>query len=204
MPLTPPTWATRAGIAAFLATAAAALYFGTVHTSPASSPTHVVLDWPDAGVPADARCMWLTGLASPQVAQVFGLDLPDGGGSQYVYGHFCASPSDGGTLTTPQGMTALEDTEVEEAYDGGPQLQAWTYADPDSHFPCACSSGHDCQVAAADPGLALGLGPSGDGGLVDAPLGVTLQPGWVGAGCLRKACIELGGVSSWRPECPLP
>jgi hypothetical protein len=190
-----PSFSTRAGIAAFLLTAATALYMGTQHTAPGSSGTHVVLDWSDAGAPADARCMWLTGLASPQVSHVFGLDLPDGGGSQYVYGHFCASPLDGGTLSTPQGMTALEDTEVEEAYDGGPQLQAWTYQDPDSHFPCACSSGSACQV----PDTSL----HSDGHLVDAPLGVTLQPGWVGAGCLRKACIELGGVSSWRPECPL-
>lgn len=39
-----------------------------------------------------------------------------------------------------------------------------------------------------------------DAGL--APYGKTLQPGWSGDGCKRKACIELLGSTSWPKECP--
>jgi hypothetical protein len=55
---------------------------------------------------------------------------------------------------------------------------------------CACSSGANCSA------------PLDDGGTGPAPLGVTLQPGWSGTGCVPKVCTELAGFSSWPPTCP--
>jgi hypothetical protein len=45
-----------------------------------------------------------------------------------------------------------------------------------------------------------------DGGLALAPFGETLGPGygkrgWVGLGCVRKACVELSGFPSMPSEC---
>lgn len=47
-----------------------------------------------------------------------------------------------------------------------------------------------------------------DGGMVPAPVGKTLGPGyppyeaWSGAGCVPKSCVELAGSSSWPSTCP--
>lgn len=51
---------------------------------------------------------------------------------------------------------------------------------------CACSTGADCFVGGQDAGT-----------------GYTLPAGsWAGAGCRRKVCVEVSGVSSWPSECP--
>lgn len=60
---------------------------------------------------------------------------------------------------------------------------------------CACSTGKDCRYVF-------------DSGVVDAPRGRTLGPGyppfeaWTGRGCHPKACTEMFGEPSWPPECP--
>jgi hypothetical protein len=67
---------------------------------------------------------------------------------------------------------------------------------------CGCSSGATCAVANPDGGVY----PDGGPRPVPAPLGVTLEVGtFKGAGCVRKACVELAGQeSSWPTECPCP
>ena len=88
----------------------------------------------------------------------------------------------------PGGMVALETTQAETTYDGGPMFYA---ALASSAGPCACSSGSGCS--------ALG----DDGGWAPAPTGLTLQPGaFTGAGCLLKTCVELSGIPSMPPGCP--
>lgn len=200
MPLSEASWPTRVGIAAVATAVAVGLVVGVRQLAPGSTSTHAVVEWQDGGPPADARCLWLTGLIDNQVAGIFHLTPADGG--QYVYAHICGSPIDGGTADVPSGMLALSDTEGEEAYDGGPQLEVWTTGDSAAPWPCACSSGSNCQV----PGLPFDpatLQPI-DAGLVEAPVGQTLQPGWVGTGCQRKTCVELGGVPYWPSGCPRP
>jgi len=57
---------------------------------------------------------------------------------------------------------------------------------------CACRKASGaCRVPNPDGGVAL-----------PAPFGTTLRPGWSGAGCERKPCIELAGESSWPAACP--
>lgn len=188
MSLSAPSWATRVGVSLVTLAIAGGLVVGTRRTTVDSTATHAVVDW-QGTPPKDARCLWLTGLITGQAAHTFGLSTD--GGQQYVYAHICGSPVDAGQEAVPPGMVGLVDTEAEEAFDGGPQLEAWAATDPAAPFPCACSSGSACQA----PGL--------DGGLAAAPLGVTLQPGWVGVGCRPKSCIELAGASSWDSRCPL-
>ncbi len=57
----------------------------------------------------------------------------------------------------------------------------------DLPLPCACRTKTGACVTA-------------DGGV--APYGQTLQPGWSGPGCERKACVELVGSTSWPARCP--
>lgn len=71
--------------------------------------------------------------------------------------------------------------------DGG------TYRLEKSEHPCACAVDGACEARGED------------GGWLRAPTGVTLSPGaWRGAGCARKACVELwrSDVTSWPEECP--
>lgn len=66
--------------------------------------------------------------------------------------------------------------------------------DSTTPFACACSTGSSCTVANPDGGSRL-----------TAPQGQTLQPGWSGAGCVTKACVEMfGQESSWPDACPCP
>lgn len=60
---------------------------------------------------------------------------------------------------------------------------------------CGCRASSPCIVQQAD------------GGWIAAPQGETLGPGnryetFNGAGCQRKPCTEVAGVSSWPQECP--
>lgn len=59
--------------------------------------------------------------------------------------------------------------------------------------PCACAVDGTCEHIGSD------------GGWQRAPTGTTLSPGrWRGAGCQRKACVELwrDDVTSWPESCP--
>jgi hypothetical protein len=57
-------------------------------------------------------------------------------------------------------------------------------------FLCACrKKGGTCNISLPD------------GGIIAAPYGQTLQPGWYGSGCVPKACVEMFGTSSWNPSC---
>lgn len=194
MPLT-QTQSNTIGAALAAVLIGGALVGGYAVFSPASTQTHVVVEWPDGGPPEGVLCTWFTGL----------LQQADGGASKYGYAHACGTLVDGGRdAPLPANLLAFTAPDVTEAYDGGPRLEVWSADDANAPFPCACSTGSSCQVLtpATDGGTdGFGVGP---GVLVPAPLGVTLQPGWVGAGCKRKSCVELAGTSSWPTEsCPL-
>jgi hypothetical protein len=62
-----------------------------------------------------------------------------------------------------------------------------------------------CACRRPDAGLCRVPTLPDGGGLVLAPLGATLQPGWVGPGCFRKFCgPEFAGEQglSWPANCP--
>ena len=208
MPLSLPTWATKAMAAAVAGAVAVGLYVGTRALREDSTNTHAVVDWVGTP-PADARCLYLTGLINNTVANTFHLTPTADGGTQYVYDKICGSPIDGGTSANiPPGMLALSDSEGEEAYDGGPQLEVWTTGDANAPWPCACSTGSNCSVQqfAFNPETGMfALDGQGNPVLetVAAPLGQTLQPGWSGAGCKRMTCLLIGGQHYWPAECPL-
>ncbi|MBS2028711.1 MAG: hypothetical protein JST54_12490 [Deltaproteobacteria bacterium] len=112
-------------------------------------------------------------------------------GASYWRIQICAPIVDGGHDPGPSFLGAgvqvvYDDDQVGGCVDGGPVIEAWQQGRSDAPFPCACSTGSSCSLS--------------DGGA--APTGITLQPGWAGAGCFPKACVELAGSSSWPQECP--
>ena len=192
---TPARNAIIAGSSAAFIAIVVGVYVGTRTSETNEARTRVTVGWGDAGVPSDVECLWTTGLAGVDALQLF--DLAHDGGPSYVYCRVCASPTpepeDGGELPPPElppGMLAFETGQVEEAYDGGPQLLCVLYGEPE--WPAACSPGRD---AGCESQLR-------DGGWADAPLGRTLPEGTWRGGCIGKAPVELYGVSSWPPQCP--
>jgi hypothetical protein len=160
--------------------------------------THVLTaDKPDAGrhfkvarAPLNCTpvCYELTALASQGMLALGGVSRL-GAVPEYTHARIAVCPGDGGTLSLPAGMTALDDTaRVMPCPQDPPELEVWVQGEASAPFPCACSTGSDCFLA----------GPEQE----PAPLGVTLQPGWTGAGCKPKTCVELAGSSSWPEECP--
>jgi hypothetical protein len=146
------------------------------------------------------------GGTAPACHWVTGVEL-DGGAESYVLVHTRGDVLDGGSPGLPSNVTLLDVQEDATCtgVDGGEDLQVWAASDPTAPWPCACSSGSACQV----PGLPFDLAtmqPIPNPPPQDAPLGQTLQPGWVGAGCVRKACVELAGGAdlTWPTGCPLP
>jgi hypothetical protein len=134
-----------------------------------------------------------------------GFVLVDGGpqGFAYFRGKVCVPIVDAGSLPdggdpAPDpgpnllgGMTIVYDDPIVTGCDAGePDFEAWVEGRPDAPFQCACSTGSACSV------------PTDDGGTVAAPLHITLQPGWSGAGCLPKACMVLSGLDAWPGGCP--
>jgi hypothetical protein len=206
---------------AVLVTISAGVYFGTrtvERTPDTENPRAFVVQWQDGGPAApDVRCVWTTALVSDQP-----LPLPDGGflpsplaaygartdaGPQYAYARVCGEmPEDGGPSEEegmpdlPPGMEALEFDQLEEPYDGGPQLRVILQGEPG--WPCACArypDVGDCERqalnfetwefewAAAVHGMTFGAGQ------------------WRGDDCFPKACNELSGTtSSWPAECGPP
>lgn len=153
----------------------------------AAAAALVVGNMLEGGTPAPA-CHWVTGVALK------------GDAGQYMLAHARRGVLDDGGVAFPATVLPLETREDTGCYDAGSDLRVWAAGDATTPWPCACSSGHDCQV----PGLpfdVVTMRPT-DVKMVAAPLGQTLQPGWVGSGCRAKACVELAGVSSWDSRCP--
>lgn len=76
----------------------------------------------------------------------------------------------------------------------GPRIRSdgGTFQLEKAEHACACSSGANCEARLPDAGWAR------------APVVTLPAGGWRGAGCIRKACVELarGDVTSWPKECP--
>jgi hypothetical protein len=187
---TPPASRLAGGAAMFLIVVAG-LYAGLSPTVPPSKRTCQVNTFPDGGtLPPDALCIWTTGKSSAEARALFGCD--SSGGEQYVQTRIYAPETDGGAVSDlPSGMVANPDTQYMEPCDGGPVFFAAMQGE--EAFPCACSTGMDCEELAPD------------GGWVTARANMTHESGrWRGEGCFRKACAELSELnsSSWPAECP--
>lgn len=97
-----------------------------------------------------------------------------------------ATPTDGGKPQIPLDAGLVE-LGPRVRSDGG------TFRLEKGEHPCACAMDGTCEHIGAD------------GGWQRAPEGATLSPGrWRGAGCVRKACVELwrSDVTSWPEDCP--
>ncbi len=160
-------------------------------------PRRFSVDWPDGSVPTgDVRCVWTTALVSPEMLATYG--ARSDAGPQYAYAYLCepmqadGGPSDEDELPPLPGIEAMEFDQLEEPFDGGhPRLTAILQGAPG--WPCACSTGSDCEWKPWYSG----------GQWLEAPTGITLSQGqWRGEGCHGKSCVELGGTSSWPTECP--
>jgi hypothetical protein len=186
-----PTAEKRARVYAAAVALTLGLAAGTYVATSSPDGRRAQVAWP-AGRPAQVECLRVTGLASVQVRQVYGLDTSSGR-PEYVDGCWCADASaDAGTVgELPSGMLVVDGTQ-EDAPECGTY---WV----DVSMPgevgnrCACSTGSACEVQAAD------------GTWGPAPLGMTLPEGqWRGEGCYPKVCVEMAGQSSWNAEaCPL-
>ena len=157
-----------------------------------SYASHIRVPWPDGGVPDGGFCVDFDGLSDAEARAFFCL-TPDGG-QEYARGRGWAPDVDGdaGMPVIPDGMQAVQDSEVIRYSGACPyRFEAWLPS-TEAPFPCACSTGADCEALAID------------GGWVTAPAGVTLPEGaWRGAGCWKKVCVEIAGYSSWPLEhCP--
>jgi hypothetical protein len=110
---------------------------------------------------------------------------------------------DGGVLATAHGTKFLGPKHlqvVEGSCVEGEKVAGVRVQDAGVGFlplACACRKAKgECQYV------------TDDGGLMQAPFGQTLGPGyppfesWVGAGCVPKACVELAGSTSWPAQCP--
>lgn len=179
-----PSAATKAAAVVAVLGIAAAIVVGTLTPEVGPGARSLRIGW-DGGKPADVACMETAALTSPRTRALFGLDAD--GGDQYVYVRICGVPTDGGQPELPAGMVPVTPTE-RTAATGDYQLEAWMDG---AGFPCACSTGADCEAVVSD------------GGWEAALLGVTFNDGaWRGTGCYRKTCVELFGTSSWPPACP--
>lgn len=148
---------------------------------------HWQVDGGDAPAKGAVVCVQQTGVGAASALNVFGLDA--GAGVPYAYAlcRACAVQLSASTLapSLPAGISPLEVTQEEVAFDGGAQF--WCVLQGEPEWPCACSTGSNCH------------GP--DGG--DAPTGVTLAAGaWDGGGCYPAACVELAGYPSFPADCP--
>lgn len=181
--------ATAAALAVLLAVAG-----GQQSPGPEAPQGHVV-----SGVaPAGSVATQFTALLDPSVLRLMGVDA---GAQTYATGVICALPVDGGEdpggRVIPGAIVVWGEPEGVGCDAGAPVLEMWLQGHPSAPWACACSSGASCQWRPP-------LYPSGLGDLAPAPLGVTLPAGsWSGAGCVRKSCVELAGVSSWSASCPL-
>jgi hypothetical protein len=137
-----------------------------------------------------AQFIWSEALASPEMLAFFGLDASQG--ARYVLVKLYSVPADPAAVPQlPQGSWPLPDIDDTEPYTGGPILQAWVQGSPDAPWKAACSSGSACFIT------------DDAGAQVDAPVGVTLQPGtWSGSGCIGKPRKEFAGISSWAEGAP--
>jgi hypothetical protein len=155
---------------------------------------HIRIPWPDGGAPDGSVCAEVDGLSSAAARAQFCLD-PDGGGQDYARIRMGITlPNDAGILPPlPDGMAAKEGSET--ILDGGPcayQFEAWLPSST-AEFPCACSSGANCDELLAD------------GGWGPARIGMThLEGQWRGAGCIRRACAtySTGSERGWPAACP--
>jgi hypothetical protein len=166
----------------------------TVEVEPKGRRARV--EWPDGEAPSQGKCVWTTGLASPEALNQF--RLPHDGGPQYVQTRLCfpAPDEDGGAsiVGLPEGMLAIQESQTEEPFDGGPQFLAVLAGE--AEMPCACRVTAGCEWNVTP-----------DAGWKAAPPNTTLAAGhWreaTAGDCFRKACVELTrGASSWPPECP--
>lgn len=165
-----------------------ALVFPQLQSSKGGRRTAIHWQADGGDTPPDGTivCILQEGVGLSAALGAFGLDA-GAGKDGYAICRACAVQVSADTpeVPLPPGINALEVTQDEVAFDGGPQFQCALQGEPE--FACACSTGSDCT------------GP--DGGA--APRGSTLQPGeWDGGGCFSKACMELAGYSSWPAECP--
>jgi hypothetical protein len=197
--MTPAPKQTLLVASAAIAAITAGVYYGTrtVEREPnTEDPRRFSVPWPDGGEPTgDVRCTWTTALVSPSMLAIYG--ARSDAGSQYAYARICeAMPTDGGPsdedeIVMYEGLEALEFEQMEEPWDGGgPALTAILQGQPG--WPCACSTGSDCEWMPWYSG----------GEWLEAPVGITLSGQWRGAGCFQKSCVELAGVSSWPSGCP--
>jgi hypothetical protein len=153
------------------------------------------------------------------------LELPDGGARpRYFYGPtkaFVAERDGGGLpgITFPflpkdnQGRACI-------AVVGDPQTACTLVEEGCTGAGCGTDSEGNQIVATSQDKCACRNPDAGlcrmyrydinDGGFMTltlAPLGLSLDPGFfVGPGCVRKSCMEIGGEqsTSWPAECPLP
>lgn len=192
--------ATATALAVLLAVAG-----GTKSPGPEAASGHVVSSEvaPDGGLvvltaPAGAQRVEFTSLLWPQTLALMGIQSST---PRYSIGQVCGLPLDGGqdpgNYGVPGAIVVLGEPDGVACNAGAPLLELWLQGNPDAPWACACSSGSGCQWRPP-------LYPSGLGDLTSAPLGVTLASGsWSGAGCIRKPCQELAGVSSWPGACPI-
>ena len=213
---------TKVSVAVGFAAIAALIVGGVIGSKQLVSSNggrRMVLHWQADGgdVPPDGGivCIQQTGVGMPDALAAFGLDA---GAGQYGYAicRVCAPQLDAGTTTSalPSGIIPLETTQVEVAFDGGPQM--WCALQGEPEFQCACSK------TTVDAGLlslqinvgtlvSLGLGATlnfgsncfqvpTDGGLLwnYAPSGTVLRPGtWDGGSCYPVSCTELSGYPAF-------
>ena len=192
--MAPPSEAKRALVLAGAVGIVFALAAGSLKPQPQADARASRVPWGEDGRPARVACLRVTGLASPQVLALHGLDAD--AGEQYVDGVWCAdADADGGTAAAlPGGMTVVDGTSMDAPADAGTEAVVLKMQGEAGGFACACSTGSSCE--------ALGVG----GAWAAAPKGVTLAPGaWRGAGCTEKTCVELQGRAVSMPaECAAP
>lgn len=180
--------AMRVGAAVAFAAILGGVVYGLRAPEPTADKRRAVVQWAQSkGPTAATRCLRTSALADPRALALFG--LVSDAGPQYVHVRLCADPSDAGEMPTlPEGMTSLEATQVEEAYDGGPEMIAALQGEPEFEHACAPRGG-SCEWIGAD------------GGWGPAPQNLTLSPGQWRGGCLRKTGVELAGTSSMLEAC---
>lgn len=189
--MTPP--GQKAGASLAVLTAAALILAGLLQPTVVVPQHHVAIYAdPAHGLMAGPTCLWTTALGEPSALALFGLQSD--AGSRYCLAHICAPEADAGpdgeSYALPPQMFPLSATQSTDAYDGGPVIEIWDQDAPDAPWQCACSTGSSCSV------------PSDDGGTQPAPFGVTLQPGWSGAGCHPRSCVVFAGFDPWPEVCP--
>ena len=156
------------------------------------TPTHIMVQWSDAGVPPDAVCQTYEVRGSNDAFALFGLQPPTSVPNSYAVARICSAASDGPDVALPAGIDSLEMSSTMELYGPpSPELEVWQSTDAvPAPFECACAVGPDCYAVAED------------GGTTVAPVALTMWRGqWVGADCRLKPCVELAGFSSMPAAC---